>query len=247
MDKNTTGSPKVSLHLDTAPVEMTLREGAAIHPKEIAPKSINIFGTLSAPYNFLVGKPALAEEAENIHMLISNENGEITLVIKDQDPFTTHTITGKLTPFADLAKFKINEEARWTVRDFKKFIRTVKVYFADADEVGQLIESLNKWEAKIETIIKQHNNDSGNTLLMLEQKVSDVQLKRIFTLNIPLFKGYQKIKFDVEIGLDPKNTGVDLYLISDQLFEQKILQRETIMADEQAKFDQYSFSKVVVS
>lgn len=247
MKKSSTESENITVNLTPTAQDFTLREGEAIHPRELAAPSISISGTLSSPFNFLAGKPTLAKETESIHLLINNEKGQLELVIKDQDPFTTHKITGVLARYAGLALFKINTDSRWNVRDFKKFLRTVKVYFADRSEVEALIESLNKWEATIETVIKQHNDNSGNSLTMLEQKVNAVQMKRKFDLLIPIYKGYQKIKFTVEIGLDPKNTGVDIYLISDELFEQEILQRETIIADELAKFDSYKFSKVVVS
>jgi len=246
--KNTTShDSNVRVNLAPTSQDFTWREGDAIHPRELAPPSIKIKGTLSSPFNFLCGKPTLAKEIESIHLLINNEKGQLDLIIKDQDPFTSHQITGTLEKYAGLSLFKINTDSRWNVRDFKKFLRTVKVYFADRSEVESLIESLNKWEATIETVIKQHNDNSGNSLTMLEQKVNGVQLKRKFDLLIPIYKGYQKIKFTVEIGLDPKNTGVDIYLISDELFEQEILQRETIIADELSKFDPYKFSKVVIS
>lgn len=227
--------------------ELTLRQGEAIHPRELAPPPININGTLSAPFNFLVGKPTLAADEENINLTINNQEGQLILTMKDKDPFSRYVITGKLERFADLAKFRINTDQRWTIRDFKKFIRTVKVYFADASKLAEIIESLNKFEASVETVIKQHNDNAGNSLTMLEQKVNGLQLARKFDLLIPIYKGYQKIKFTVEIGMDPKNTSVDLFLLSDELFEQEILQRESIINDELAKFDKYKFSKVVIS
>jgi len=227
--------------------DLTIREGAAIHPKELAPPSIKIKGSLQAPFNFLSGKPTLAKDVENIHMLIDLEKGKLELNIKDQDPFTAHCITGELTKFAALATFKINTDQRWTPQDFMKFIRTVKVFFAEKTEVDQLITSFMKWRAKVETEVKNFNDNAGNSLTSLEKKVSDIELKTKFLLNIPIYKGYQNVKFVVDIGLEPKNSGVDLFLYSDELYEQEILQRNTIMADELAKFDTYKFSKVVIS
>lgn len=227
--------------------ELTLRQGEALHPRELAPPPINLSGTLSAPFNFLVGKPSLAADEENINLTINNQEGQLVLTMKDKDPFSRYVITGKLERFSDLGKFHINTDKRWTIRDFKKFIRTVSIYFADKTKLNEIVESLNKFEASVEVVIKQHNDNSGNSLTMLEQKVNGLQLARKFDLLIPIYKGYQKIKFTVEIGLDPKNTSVDLFLLSDELFEQEILQRETIMNDELAKFDKYKFSKVIVS
>jgi hypothetical protein len=68
-----------------------------------------------------------------------------------------------------------------------------------------------------------------------------------FDLLIPIFQGYSKMKFTVEIGLDPKNTTVQLYLISDELIELEIGQREKLIEDELKKFDYFKCSKVVLS
>lgn len=117
--------------------DLTIREGAAIHPRELAIPSFDIKGSLQAPFNFLVGKPTLAEKPENIHMLIDLEKGKLELNIGDMDPFSKIKITGELTKFADLAKFRINTDQRWTPQDFMKFIRTVKVFFAEKTEVAK--------------------------------------------------------------------------------------------------------------
>lgn len=234
-------------NITTDQKELTIREGKAIDPREAAQKSISISGTLAAPFDFLVGKPGMAKDTEAIHLKIDNQSGSLTLVVNDQHPYTTHTIIGSLSEFAELAPFRINSDSRWQVKDFKKFLRTVKVHFADRGEVDALLESLNKWEAKIETVIKQHNDNSGNSLTMLEQSVNNVQLKRKFTLLMPIYKGYGAQKFEVEICTEPKNTEVQIYLVSDELYELKTLQRLTIMADELKKFDAYKFSKVVIS
>lgn len=227
--------------------ELTIREGPALDPKYLAAPSINITGSLQAPFNFLSGKPSMAEEPEKMHMMIDLEKGELTLIIKDDNPHTKHTISGKLTKYAALADFRINTDKRWAPREFTKFIRTAKVYFADRKEVDDLIQSFTVWQAKVETVIKDHNDNAGNSLTMLEKKVSDVNLKTKFDLLIPIYKGYKNVKFTVEIGLEPKNSGVELFLVSDELYEQEILQKQTIMADELSKFDDNKFSKVVIS
>lgn len=228
-------------------VETTLRTGPALHPSETAPESIEINGTLSAPFNFLVGKPTLAAKVEDIHMLIDNDKGTITLNILDTDPFTTHTITGKLSPNAELAKFHINGDKKWAPRELTKFIRQMKVWFATKSDADALVSSLTSWEAKVETTIKDQSDRQGNTTLQLEQKVGTIPLKNKFVLRIPLFKGYKAEDFEVEIGFDATINGVTLYLFSDSLYELDALKRLEIMADEQAKFDKYAFSKVVIS
>lgn len=235
----------MKVEVNTSNTELTIRKGDALAAKP--GRSINIKGTFGAPLQFLLGKKSLANDVENIHLLIFGDVGKLELHLKDQDPYVEHIVAGSLTPDTNLAQFAINTDKRWGVRDFVKFVRTMRYYFAERSEADAIVESLNKWQAKVETVIKDHNDTAGNSLIMLERKVQDIQLKTKFKLNVPIFQGYPKVTFTVEIGLDPSSAKVDLYLISDELIELTAQNRESILAEELKKFDEYTFSKVRVS
>ena len=232
----------MKINLTTEQKEIIIRKGEALPPK--ADKSISINGTLSAPFQFLQGKEI---DDRKTHLQIRKDIGTLELHIQDTDPYTEHVITGSLKRDSVLQQFKINSDHRWSVREFVKFVKTMRFYFSDKEAHQKLIESLQKWNVMIEKTIKDHNDSSGNSLLMLETKVRDVQLVNKFNLNVPIFQGYPKQTFTVEIGLDPKNTAVDLYLISDELIELEIGVREYTIATELKNFDSFEFSKVVVS
>jgi hypothetical protein len=226
------------------PGEYVFRTGSALPAKES--KSITIDGTLSAPFDWLKGRTA---DDENCHMRIYKDKGTLVLFIQDTDPYTTHVIAGSLKRDSILAMFQLNTEKRWTVQEFLKFIKTMRYYFPEKAEHTALVESLQKWSAEIQTVLKDHNDNQGNSNFQLERKVSGVPLKSKFKIEVPIFQGYNKHIFGVEIGLDPKAVAVDLYLISDELIELEIGQRESILQKELEKFNEqeYPFSKVVVS
>lgn len=234
---NVTAGPGVS--------ELIIREGSATEPIR-SPKSINIVGILDAPFQFWQSRTKQYDH-KDVHLLVRKDVGSLELHINDTSPTTEHVIKGAVKRNPVLNEFKINTEARWGVREFVKFIRTMRYYFADPAECNAMVESLNKWEAKVETVIKEFNNQNGSSLTMLEKKVGEVQLKTKFNLSIPIFQGYAKDKFTVEIGLDPKNTSVDLYLISDELYELEINRREAIVESAVEQFKLSDFSIVVVS
>lgn len=227
----------------------TYLTGPAIHPRELANKSITISGTLSAPFDFIAGRPELVVSAkENIRLEIDNEDKELHLVILDNGPFTTHEITGKLLPFSDLLTFGINTDKRWTVKNLINHCRMYKFYFSDRSACDAMIRSLQQFTAKLETIIKKHNDDSGNTLNSLETKLEGVDVTRKFSLTIPIYKGYRQNKFTVDVCLEPKGGNVvEFFFISDELALAERTEAEVIMADELKKFDGLKFSKVVVS
>lgn len=233
----------MKISLTTEQKEITIRKGEALAPA--ADKSVTIDGTLGAPYQFLVGRGTINETKS--HLKIFKDMGKIELVIQDTDPYTTHRITGSLKRDGILNQFAINTEKRWSVAEFLKFIRTMRFYFPDKEAHAGLIASLQTWSVQIQRVIKEHNDNTGNSNFQLETKVRDVKLLTKFQIEVSIFQGYPKHRFTVEIGLDPKAVSVDLYLISDELIELEIGVREQTIENELKNFDGNKFSKVVIS
>lgn len=224
--------------------ELVIRYGDAEEIKY--PSSLNIIGTLQAPFQFLQGRGKL--DQEKIHLLIDAKKNCIELVVGDIDPNTTHKIAGVLYEDSELNAFQINTAKRWTIKDFIKFARERRFFFADKSEHDKLVGGLMQWSANVETLVKEFNDNRGNSLFQLETRVKKAEgFKDSFLLNIPIFQGYEKQKFKVEIGLDPKTSGVDIFLISDELMEITFALKEKIIGDEVKRFDPYTFSKVVIS
>jgi hypothetical protein len=208
-------------------------------------KSISISGTLGAPLAFLVGRGEIDDT--KTHLLIDNDKGRLDLMINDTDPHTSHKITGTLSPDANLAAFQINTEKRWGIREFTKFCKMARYYFADESEANNLINELQKFEGNVNKVYKDHNDNTGDSLIHLETKVTGIKMQRTFRLKVPVYKGYAPQVFTVEIGFDTKSTLVDLFLVSDELYALLPKLREELMSMEIAKFAEYNFARVVVS
>jgi len=232
--------------------ELIIRQGEALDVSHKSPITIN--GTLEAPYQFYAGKKGNGEfEPNDCHIEIQKNKGIITLIVNDQHPFSKSVITGSLTPDSDLKKFQINSDThRYTIADFIKFIKQFKFYFADKTAHANLVQSLQKWSVKVERVINEQNDGKGNSNFQLQTKVQQSAngedgLIQKFDLLIPIFQGYGKQKFTVEIGLDPTSTLVKVFLISDELFELEAVHREKLIQDEIDKFSEFPCSKVVLS
>lgn len=224
---------------------VTIWEGEA--PPYKPKKAINITGTLTAPHAFLIGRGELDET--KIHLLIEKDKGILAIVIDDTDPETTHKIIGKLTEDSALLEFGVNNDGRtWGNRDMVKFLRKMRFYFPDKSQHAALIDSLQRWNISVERIFSDHNNDrTGETKMSLETKVGNVTLLNDFFLEMPIYQGYEKLKFKVQIGINTLQTQAQLYFFSDELVEMKNVFREKIIDEELAKFADYTFSKVVIS
>lgn len=233
---------KININVTGETKELVLRTGDA--EKITYPKGINITGILAAPSQFISGKVLDPKEC---HLEIQKNNGVIELIILDTSPNSMSKIKGALQNDGYFTQWGINTEKRWTVSQFLKHVKMQRIFFSDPSECDAIVASLQQWNARVETVIKQHNDNAGNSLSMLERKVSEIGLKTSFSLTIPIFQGYAKQKFTVEIGLDPKNTQVDLYLFSNDLFALEIEHRESLIESELAKFSDFNCSKVVIS
>jgi len=241
MGKETVG-PNITLEIGT-PGEHNILFGEA--EKKIYPKSLNITGVLSAPANFLKGKVGMFKK-EDAHLIIDRDNNKLVLNIDERSEKSPIQITGQLKPSEDLAAWEINTSERWSVNEFLAFVRERKFFFKDPVVQGKLIASLQKWNVNVEMVIKQHNDNSGNSLAMLERKVGEIDLVKEFTLSIPIYKGYQKREFVVNIGLDPKNTQVDFFLYSDELFFLTRTDRESLFNQEIENFKKLGFDCSVI-
>lgn len=239
------------INVETNGNEVIIREGKALDLAH--PLAINLIGTLEAPYQFFEGKKDLSElDPLKCHLLIYKDKGKISFVVNDRSAHSRCVVDGVLSPDTILKQFKINTDARWSISEFLKFIKTMRYFFANKEAHAKLVQSLQKWSVRVERVINEHNDNKGNSNFQLETKVQQSAngedgLISKFDLLIPIFQGYPKVKFTVEIGLDPKNTTVDLFLISDELIELEIGQREKLIEDVIAKFTDFNCSKVVIS
>ena len=222
--------------------EIIVRTGDA--PQITYAKPVNIEGILAAPSQFLAGKDI---DPKKSHLQIKKDTGEIALIILDTDPHSLSKIIGRLKIDSYFTSWGVNTSKRWSVSDFLKHVKMQRAFFTEKSEADAIVESLQKWNAKVELVIKQHNDNSGNSLSMLERKVSEIDLKTKFRLSIPVYQGYPKQTFQVEIGFEPTNTQVNLYLFSNELFELEITHRESLIEEELSKFSDFNCSKVVLS
>lgn len=226
------------------PGEYTVRHGEAEDIRYAKP--ILITGTIDVGSQFLKGKE---NNPLHTHLRIYKQEGRLELYINDTDPNSMHLIIGQLKLNADLAEFQINSLThRFSVSDFLRFIKTKRVFFSNKDQHAALIKNMQAWSAKIETVLIQANDQKGNSNFQVEQKVRAVDgFVDKFELNIPIYQGDVALKFTVEIGLDPKNTAVNLYLFSDELFELQVTQREKLINEAIGEYRDYTFSKVHIS
>ena len=219
---------KLDLNITHEGNELVVREGAARELKN--PKNIELTGTITAPLIWYKGK-FNNYEWEDSFVTVSLDKGRISLHIGDHEPFSSVDIHGQLQKDPDLQKFKINTEDRKTLKQMVSLIRMNRIHFADRDQNLLLVSNLQKFKARVTQEIESGNDFRGNKKQLFEQKVSaDLELN--FTLSIPLYKGFEKKSFVVEINFDITDGTTHFWLesvdLKDLLHEERkrIIDRE---------------------
>jgi hypothetical protein len=220
---------------------ITILHGKAQDP-EPRPKSIEISGTLTAPFNYYIGRKEILNTIKTqCHLIIDKDERSIVLVVDDKSGISTDRITGVLTTDERLAEWSINSSKAWTVRDFIKFIRPRKFMFAQGDQQIALIKELLEWHVKIEKEVKEFSDNRGNSLSSLETRVTQIKLMDSFQLNLAVFTGFTRKIFTVNIGVEATSNGVVLNLFSDDLATLTFELIDEYIGDEIKKFDDAGF------
>jgi len=208
-------SEKIQIIAGPGASVVEIREGKALELRE--PVKINISGTLSAPYDFLdSGKLAFHNPLAS-HVLIDADKGTLML-ISDETNHYQAKIFGSLTLFEDLVAFEINTDRKRTNQELIRFLKRVKFYFPDPLQHTGFLEKIQKFSASVQTMIKDERDNGGNSINAIEKKVTSELGQLKFKLELPIYKGYPKVAFEVEVCLDPTDKAINFFLESVELF-----------------------------
>ena len=241
-----------------------IREGKA--QDIFNPKNINITGTLRAPFEFLLKKMAgndatvmgpnvdlCLTEAGRIynpkrsHLLVDPLQDKITLYLNEKDNFQD-VITGVLKQDASWQDFEINTDTRFTLNEVISLVKKHKFKFKDDNVHTEFLKNLNQFNAKVTTIIKQHREQNGSSLDMVQKQVAENKNAPQFQLNVPIYQGYEKRIFTVQTCLEAGSNSVEFYFESVDLYELLDSERERCIQEELKKFsDSFDCSIVRIS
>lgn len=220
---------------------LTILHGKADDPMP-REKALSIKGTLTAPFNYFAGRQSILMAIKTAcHIIVNTVQKTIKLVVNDKSGLATDMVSGELIDNPALSEWSINTTERYSPRDLVNHIRQRKYQFLNASDAVQLISELLAWHVKIEKEVKEFNDNRGNSLTSFETRITQIKLMDRFQLNIPVFLGYPKKTFTVEIGVEPVANGAVLFLISDQLAEMQATLVDEYIGDELKKFEEAGF------
>ncbi len=200
--------------------ELTIREGAAVAPLPLKePKSIAIDGDIHTITNYVAIRRVSAQGIQVLNpntIIVEADKNARTIVMK-QDPEAHYsvTVTAKLQASEELKQFGINQDTRYDRKQLLRLLKFNRLFFEDKQQYNEVISGLSAIRFKTQQELTQEqdgkgkrvNNDESNT-------VAHDGFKDKFTLSVPLFKGFDPVKIEVEICWEVLNSAISFWLES---------------------------------
>lgn len=203
---------KIQITVENGVKELVIREGVAL--KIEPPQSVNIKGTINAPFKYLENRAKYLQIANICFLTVDTEKGEIFLKINEHSE-RPDSIQGKIEISKEVTDFDLANEKYRTPEDTANFLKRRKHLFTSEAEYTNIFTALRNFQAKVNQEIAAIKDDSGN----YEQKRKQVvehNIPRNFKLNIPLFKAANPIEIEVEFLV---NKTLDVAMFSTDLLQ----------------------------
>lgn len=220
--------------------EVVIREVSRVNELDVKPPvKVDISGTIGAPLEFLsrrfghsehgyaIENPSKADvmmshfDPTRCHVLINREKVTILLVIDEHDEYKRGTVLGTLELHPKFKEFGINQPKVWHPNDLGQFMKMNRAFFPDKGKNMSLVSELKNFEARVDSIIQKQKEDKGSFADNYSGVVTS-NLPDLFTVELPVFKGYAKEMIEVEFYATVSGREVMLQLVSPaatELFE----------------------------
>ena len=217
---------------------------------ELAPKPVVITGNINAPSEYFKKRSeAIKDLQNNTHVLVDSVNNKVILFVDEENPFNFHKITGSLIVNPEFTVWGINEPNYRGKQGMIDLIKPRKHFFSDKTRQGGLLTTFMKFAGKIEKTFEDSNDLKGNKKKLEEFSASfttyaadgsvDEKFNNKFTLEMPIFIGFPKVQFEVELCLDPTDTGLKFFFQSVDLYEKLDQIKEAALAEAVLPFKDY--------
>lgn len=193
---------------------LEIREGAALPLKE--PVKIVVIGQIDAITKYIKQRMPFKDIRIDIALIVVNRDKMQIFFQQNPGDFYGTEITGKLELSKEFMEWGINTKETYSPHELADFIKMHRSHFEKKEEANKLVSILRNFEAKVNKEIQDKDDKKGNTDLIRRQTVQS-NLPEGFNLKIPIFKGTDKQKVNIEIDIDART--LECYLISPEAQE----------------------------
>lgn len=228
-----------NLHLkvEGANGEIIFRQGDALPQSE--PQKIEINGDIKTVSSFLKKRAGLGKErnpglqgilTERVLVIVDKADLLIKLQLDPENEYGTE-VTAKLSYTPEIELFHINKNKLFNREELIKLIKFSKIWFADFEAHDKLLKAYQAFTATVTANTGKTTDGRGNVENNYKKTV-ETNIPDSFVLNIPIFKGMEKRRFRVEIGIDSTDASTKFWMESVELYEIIQIESEIIIAEE---------------
>lgn len=212
--------------------DITIREGKAteLYP----PKQIIIEGDINSISSFIskreTGHSLQAIDKNRAIVLVDKTDLTIQLLLDPEEKYGLE-ITAKLDKSDELIPFHINQNKTFTKEELVKLIKFNKLFFDDTAKHSEMLLAFQKIDSTVNIRANESSDDRGNKERAFVKNVTS-NAPTEFILNIPIFKGFEPVRFRVEVCLDITEGSARFWFESIELHEIKQMEIDRIFNEQ---------------
>ncbi|MFY9159648.1 hypothetical protein [Aquirufa ecclesiirivi] len=193
-------NPSISVKIEEGVKELRIGQAPNIEHK----KGFSITGTIDTPLKWFNARKEAIDKSD-AHILVSYENGTITLVMNTMTESIKTQITGKIEPSDDISKaISINKGVYITTHKMGETFKMNKSLFINKSEAEVLVSGLMNLEVKVSQVIQDANDNRGNVKVLQSQAIKS-NIPEVILMQIAPFKGSKRAPVEVNVYINPEN------------------------------------------
>lgn len=199
---------------------LTVMQGNILDQKP--PEKISISGDIKSVSSFLKVRKTKGTGTQTIDVskavvLVDKKALTIQLLIDPENHYGANVL-GKLEKSDELAPFHINQNKTFTKEELVRLIKFNKIYFDEPTRHADMLLAFQKISSTVNIRANDSADDRGNKERAFVKEVTS-NAPTEFILNAPLFKGFESVRFRVEVCLDVTEGSVRFWFESTELHE----------------------------
>lgn len=203
---------------------LEIRQGQALELRE--PEKLQINGNIDTVSRFLEKRIATIDQlSANIEISRLSDKMRIDLEFNETSYYAGNVV-GAMELHEDFVAFGINTPTERNPRELSDFIKMHRWCFEDSTIAMKLVAELRAFKGKVNKDMESKSDDVGNKRDLMNQIVES-NIPKAFVLHMPIFKGGEKKKFEVEIHINPRDHEMDCLLASVEAKEIRMDYRNT--------------------
>lgn len=199
------------------------------------PEKIAIFGDIKSVNTFLGVRVKSGTGTQTIDkskavVIVDKKKLTIQLLLDPENNYGA-SVQGALEKSDELIPFCINQNKTFSKEELVKLIKFNRIFFDDATKHSEMLLAFQKVSSTVNIKSNDSADDRGNKERAFVKEVT-TNAPTEFILNIPIFKGFENVRFRVEVCLDVTEGSVRFWFESTELHELMQKAIDTIFGQE---------------